>query len=165
MNPKLGIATVLCVIAGLGVTGGRIYSVQNSRLPSWALFSTADVASIIVQGFGPSGNFVIHPTAGQSPALINSLVHQLPKDQSVKPHLTTTATGGARWLDVHLKNGFSIQFADFPNEPTPFQYIVTLTDKLGQEESNIMISDVFGGVTSIIRTISSRGVMVRQKTQ
>lgn len=160
MHPKLAVVIgILCVAAGFAV-----HAVQTPRLPSWGLFSARDVSAISVQGWGPgaSGTYIIHPAAGQSPALINSFARQLSMDKRVKTHATANATGGADWLVIQLKNGSSIEFANFPNEPVPIQYIVSLTDKSGKQESRIMISDVSGGVATAIQAISSRGV--RQTT-
>jgi|GEM_PF-4777068 len=138
---------------------------QNSELPSWMSISSSDVSSISVQGWGPGadGNFMVYPPIGQSASLIHSLVAQLPKDRVIKPHVTATSQGGADWLVVKLKNGTTIQLASFPNDPTPMQYHVTLTNKSGKQEKSAMISDDSGIVTSTIHEISSNGIMVGQK--
>lgn len=149
---------MLSLVSGCGLFG-------SPSKPSWLTVSAQDVSSIEVQGWGPGadGNYVIHPAAGQSAKLIDSLVHQLSKDKAIKSHQTGSATGGAHWLKVQLKNGSSITFADFPNDFTPVQYIVTLKNKSGKQESSLMISDVSGGVSSAINDITNNGTVVRQK--
>ncbi|MCF8564560.1 hypothetical protein LLE49_07355 [Alicyclobacillus tolerans] len=169
----LGISTALILsLAGCGQipmgNDGGTTTVSNkisSNLPSWMLISTNDVSSISVQGWGPGadGNFVVNPPARQSTTLINSLVNQLLKDKSIEPHVTAISQGGADWLQVKLKDGSSLVFAGFPNEPRPFQYNVTLANTSGKQEKNATISDDSGVITSTIQEISNKGVMVREK--
>lgn len=143
--------SIVGVFAGCGQSSSR-----TTNLPSWMLISANDVSSISVQGWGPGaeGSFVINPPAGQSATLIHSLVNRLPKDKAIKPYVTAISQGGADWLVVKLKNGASIEFGNFPNDPTPIQYNVTLTSKSGKQERSAMISEDSGVVTSTILVIS-----------
>lgn len=130
-------------------------SVQTHRLPSWLSISTADINSILAKGWGPavSGNYVIYPASGTSRRLIMTLVEGLSSDKEIAPHRTAVSKGGKR-IELKMKNGTSISFATIPNEPRPFQYIVTLDSSTGQQEKNAMISDDSGKVASVLDEIA-----------
>ncbi len=156
--------SIVGILAGCGQSSsvsGRV----SSNLPLWMLISANDISSISVQGWGPGadGSFIVNPPAKQTATLINSLVNRLPKDKVIKLRVTAISQGGADWLVVKLKNGSSIEFANFPNDPTPIQYNVTLTSKSGKQEQSAMISDDSSVVTSTIQEISNKGVIVREK--
>lgn len=141
-------------------------SVQNHNLPSWLSISTADISSISIQGWGPgaAGNFVIYPASGTSTRLTKTMIDGLSRDEQITPYETAVSQGGGEWIDLKMKNGTSISFATFPNEPTPLQYIVTLNNTSGNQEKRTMILDDSGKVTSVFREIN-KGKLVRQKTK